>query len=86
MCIRDRIQSDQVRFGATITIRTEDDELKTYSIVGVEEADAKSGKISWRSPLATALMRARVDDIVTFKAPKGEQEVEVVNIEYCEIA
>lgn len=80
------IQSDQVRFGATITIRTEDDELKTYSIVGVEEADAKSGKISWRSPLATALMRARVDDIVTFKAPKGEQEVEVVNIEYCEIA
>lgn len=77
-----KVRSEQVQFGATVTIRTEDDELKTYSIVGVDEIEVERGKISWMSPLASALMRAREGDVVTFRFPRGVQELEVVSIEY----
>ena len=76
------IKSDQVLFGATVTIRDEDDAERTYSIVGVDEADASAGRISWVSPLAHALLKARVGDYVQFRAPKGIQEVEIVSICY----
>jgi len=74
--------SDQVFFGATVTIRDEDDSLKTYSIVGIDESDLEKGKISWISPLANALFKARVGDWVTFKTPKGTREVEIVEVSY----
>lgn len=76
------VKSDQVVFGATVTIRDEDDTEKTYSIVGVDEVNVEQGRISWVSPLANALFKARVDDYVTFKSPKGVREIEIVKIEY----
>jgi transcription elongation factor GreB len=79
------VACDQVRFGATVTIRDEDDRERTYSIVGVDEVDVQKGRISWASPLANALMKAHEGDVVQFKSPKGMQEIEVVSIVYKEI-
>jgi transcription elongation factor GreB len=79
------VQSDRVQFGATVSIRDEDDKLRTYSIVGVDEIDVAKGKISWLSPLAAALMKAREGDVVTFRFPRGVQEIEVVSLRYLPI-
>jgi len=76
------IKVAHVQFGATVTLRLEDDSEKTYSIVGVDEVDVSRGRISWMSPLARALMKASEGDVVTFQAPGGEQEVEVVGVRY----
>jgi transcription elongation factor GreB len=76
------IQVSYVQFGATVTIRYEDDSEKTYSIVGVDEVDLAKGRISWMSPLARALMRANEGDLVTFHSPKGQQDVEIVAVRY----
>jgi transcription elongation factor GreB len=73
---------DYVQFGATITIRYEDDTEKTYSIVGIDEVDVARGRISWQSPLANALMKAREGDIITFNSPKGQQDVELLSLKY----
>lgn len=78
-------QCDHVRFGATVTILDEDDKKRTYSIVGVDEVDVAKGRISWASPLARALLKARVGDVVTFESPKGSQDIEVLAIEYREL-
>ena len=76
------IQVAYVQFGATVTLRYEDDSEKTYSIVGIDEVDLARSRISWMSPLARALMRANEGDVVTFHSPKGQQEVEIVSVRY----
>jgi transcription elongation factor GreB len=76
------VQSDQVLFGATVTIRYEDDSEKVYSIVGIDEIDVNHGRISWQSPLARCLMKSRAGDIVTFHSPKGPQDIEVMDVKY----
>jgi transcription elongation factor GreB len=76
------IKVTYVQFGATVTIRFEDDSEKRYSIVGIDEVDLPKGRISWMSPLARALMRASAGDIVTFNSPKGQQEIEIIAVEY----
>lgn len=76
----------EVRFGATVTILDDNDIQKSYSIVGVDEVDASAGRISWKSPLARALLNKKSGDIVTVVTPKGQQEVEIVMVEYKEIA
>ena len=73
---------DQVFFAATVTIDAGDGSTAVYQIVGVDEADASAGCISWISPLAQALMRARVGDVVRFQSPAGVREIEVVAIAY----
>lgn len=77
------IKSDQVLFGATVTVQDEDGSEKTYSIVGIDESNAAEGRISWISPLARALLKAKEGDVVTFKSPKGLRELEVIKIVYC---
>ena len=79
------VKTDEVRFGATVTIRNEDDQLKTYSIVGVDEVELQRGRISFASPLGAALMKAKVGDLVPFRSPRGVQEIEVVEIQYIEL-
>lgn len=79
------IKDSKVRFGATVGFRDEDDNLKTYSIVGVDEIDIPRGRISWRSPLGSALLTRSVGDIVSFRTPKGVQEIEITKIEYKEL-
>jgi transcription elongation factor GreB len=80
-----RIAGGRVLFGATVTV-DEAGEEKTYSIVGVDETAPGRGLISWISPLGKALLGKRVGDLVTFMAPKGERELEVVKVEYIPIA
>ena len=77
-----REETDQVFFGATVTLMHQDGEEKIYSIVGIDETDVSRGRISWISPLARALIKAREGDTVTFKTPGGAESLEIVGIEY----
>jgi len=80
-----RINCDQVFFGATVTVCGEDGSERTYSIVGVDEADPARGLISWVSPLAKALLKARADDVVMLRIPGGAEELVVAEVVYCSI-
>jgi transcription elongation factor GreB len=73
---------EQVFFGATVTIYGLEEAEATYQIVGVDEADASQGRISWISPLARALMKAREGDSLRFQTPVGVREIEIVEIRY----
>lgn len=79
-----KIKADFVKFGATVKLLDDDDNEKTYSIVGVDEVDVNKGRISWLSPLGSSLVnaKAKVGDYVTYKTPKGDLGVEVVEITY----
>ena len=72
----------RVFFGATVTYAKADGSEHTVTLVGVDEADFQKGKISWRSPIAQALMKAQVDDAVRVRTPSGIEEIEVVAIRY----
>ena len=72
----------KVFFGATVTIADEDDNERTVTLVGEDEADAGAGRISWHSPLARALRGAAVGDLRRVMLPGGEKEYEVVGISY----
>lgn len=72
----------QVFFGATVTYAREDDSEVTVTLVGIDEADASLGKISWLSPVATALLKAKVGDIVELRTPAGREPLEVLSIRY----
>lgn len=71
---------DTVHFGAEVTVREKDGSETSYRIVGVDEADPTEHRVSWRSPLAQALLNARVGDRVTFQAPAGRQELRIVTV------
>ncbi len=73
---------DQVRFGATVTTRESDGTETRYRIVGVEEVDLDRDWISWVSPIARALLNARLSERIRFKFPAGERELEIVAITY----
>jgi transcription elongation factor GreB len=77
---------DEVRFGATVKILDESRKTHRFSIVGDDEADVAGGKISWASPLASAMIGARVGDVVKWRRPAGETEVEIVDIRYSDQA
>lgn len=71
----------QVFFGATVDI-VDEQGAASYQIVGIDEANATEGRISWISPLARALMKAREGDLVRFDSPAGPREIEVIEIRY----
>ncbi|HEY8315084.1 MAG TPA: GreA/GreB family elongation factor [Candidatus Baltobacteraceae bacterium] len=71
-----------VQFGATVSIEEPDGSTHTYTIVGEDEADPLHGTISWISPLAQALVDARVGANVLWKRPAGDLPVRVRSIEY----
>ena len=73
---------DRVQFGATVTVRDGGGAESRYRIVGVDEADAERGWVSWQSPIARVLINARVGDRVPFKFPKGDTRLEIVAIAY----
>ena len=77
---------EQVRFGATVEIADEEDERRTLTIVGDDEADAGSGRIGWSAPLTRALVGARVGDERIVRLPSGEKSYEVVRISYPAVA
>ena len=73
---------DQVRFGATVELADEEDNRRTLTIVGDDEADAGAGKIGWSAPIARALIGARVGDDRIVRLPSGEKSYEVMEIAY----
>jgi transcription elongation GreA/GreB family factor len=72
--------ADRVHFGATVHVVDEQENRHVFQIVGEDEADVAHGKISWFSPLSKALLDARVGDVVTWRRPAGDMELEVVAI------
>ena len=74
--------TDQVFFGATVTIADEKGSEQRYQIVGVDETDFVRGRISWVSPLARALLKSREGDRVRFQSPAGWREIDVLEIAY----
>ena len=77
-----QVKATKVQFGATVTYENESGVKKTISIVGIDEIDPAQGKVSWISPLARVLLNAEAGDAVTFLSPKGEEELEVLKVEY----
>jgi len=73
---------EQVQFGATVTVRNRQQEETRYRLVGVDETDVDRGWVSWLSPIARALTKARLGQRVRFKFPSGEEHLEIVRIEY----
>jgi transcription elongation factor GreB len=77
-------QPDKARvfFGATVTIADEDDQHRTVTLVGDDEAEASEGRIGWNSPLARALRGSSVGDLRTVQLPAGPKEWEVMAVSY----
>ncbi len=73
---------EQVRFGATVTVRECDGGETRYRIVGADETDLDRNWVSWLSPIARALLNARFGQRVRFKFPSGEKKLEIVAITY----
>jgi len=73
---------DQVRFGATVTVRDVSGSELCYRIVGVDEMDADRGWVSWLSPIAKALLNAKLGQRVRFKFPSGEEQLQILGISY----
>ena len=79
---RDEEFAEQVFFGATVTYARVNGDENTITIVGIDEIDLKRNHISWISPLARALMKARAGDTVTLRAPGGVEELNVIDVRY----
>lgn len=79
------MNSNKIQFSSTVVVEFEDGEQKTYSIVGIDEVDTEKGHLSWRSPVGKALIGKEIGDTVLIKAPKGDYELEVLEISYREI-
>lgn len=77
--------SDQVFFGATVTIQDRTGGRRTVTIVGIDEVDPARGRISWISPVAKALIKAREGDKVTLRSPAGTEELEILEVRYVPI-
>lgn len=77
-----QLKGDKVLFGATVTVLDEEEKLHTYQIVGEDEWDIQKQKISWKSPVAKALMGKKVNDQVVVHKPHGEEVLEIQKIEF----
>src|SRR6187401_1279729 len=74
---------DQVFFGATVTYVEEDSGVeRTVTILGIDEADSAHGQVSWISPIARALLKAREGDVVKLVTPAGAKDIEILKVEY----
>lgn len=77
-----REATDQIFFGATVCYATEDGEEATIAIVGVDEVDMEKNYVSWISPIAKALIKAREGDTVKLQTPTGPKELEILSVTY----
>lgn len=74
--------ADEVHFGAIVQVRDDKGEVREFAIVGEDEADVTHGKVSWVSPLAKAMLGAKVGDTVTWQRPAGDVVLEITRIRY----
>jgi transcription elongation factor GreB len=79
---RDDELAGHVFFGATVTIGGASGQTRTVAIVGVDEIDTARGYISWVSPMARALLKAREGDTVTLRTPGGVEDIDIVEVRY----
>lgn len=77
-----KLKSEKIVFGATVTLENEDVEAVTYQIVGEDEIDIKNKKISWKSPIAKAMLGKKLDDEIKVQKPSGEETMIIIKIEY----
>ncbi len=77
-----RLKSEKVIFGATVTLENDDGEEVIYQIVGEDEIDIKNKRISWRSPIASAVLGKKKDDEVKIQKPSGEELMTILKIEF----
>ena len=75
-------QRDRVFFGATVTFINGRDEERTVTILGADEAEIGRGEVSLYSPIARALMRAKLGDAVRLMTPAGPEEIEILAVRY----
>jgi transcription elongation factor GreB len=73
---------DVVRFGARVTVRVADGAERSYRIVGVDEANAAEGRLAFVAPLARALIGKRAGDVVSWSTPRGDDEVEILSLDF----
>jgi transcription elongation factor GreB len=73
---------DQVFFGATVDYAGDDGETHTVTIVGVDEVDLDHGRVSWISPIARALLKAKIGDTVALHTPAGVQQIDILDVDY----
>jgi transcription elongation factor GreB len=78
-------EHERVYFGATVTYVNESGDRQTVSIVGVDEIDPARGRVSWISPIGTALLKASLGDVVTLRTPRGAEEIEILDVRYDEL-
>ena len=78
-----RPATDQIFFGATVTYEDDAGQEHTIRIVGIDEADASVGDVSWISPIARALLKAHEGDTVKLPTPSGVQHLDIVEVKYC---
>lgn len=74
--------SNRVLFGAIVTVENEAGKQIIYRIVGIDESNPEKKEVSWISPIAKALLNSKVGDVITFRSPKGEEELEILRIQY----
>ena len=74
--------NDQVFFGATVTYANAKGDEKTITIKGIDESDSLAGEVSWISPIARTLLKARVGDELNLVTPVGVEKIEVVEVQY----
>jgi transcription elongation factor GreB len=74
--------SEQIFFGATVTYANEKGDERTITIKGIDETDNLAGEVSWISPIARALLKARVGDEVALMTPGGLEKLEIVEVQY----
>ena len=74
--------NDQVFFGATVTYAEQDGTERTVTIMGIDEADALQGQVSWVSPIARTLLKSRAGDELRLVTPSGVVEIEVLDVQY----
>lgn len=72
--------ASHVRFGTFVVVQNQHGVRSSYQVVGVDEADAEAGRLSFLSPLARALIGHAAGDVVTFTTPHGEEEVEILSV------
>lgn len=77
-----REATDQIFFGATVRYATADGAEKSVTIVGIDEVDPAHGQVSWISPIARALLKAREGETVSVRTPAGEETLEVLEVSY----
>lgn len=80
-----REPTDQVFFSATVALLRGDGSEQTVKIVGVDEIDTAANKISWVSPLARCLIKAREGDEVVLNGPEGRETIEILSVQYLKI-